>query len=78
MVNIIVFNCDDRYVEYVWDSKEDFVKDMESNNENIPMLDDKIVEVNTEDNTLQSWYKNRGEITVDVFLEKCKDLYKEN
>ena len=29
-------------------------------------------------NTLQSWYENRGEITVDVFLEKCKDLYKEN
>ena len=58
-------------MEYVWDSKEDFVKDMESNNENI-------VEVNTEDNTLQSWYENRGEITVDVFLEKCKDLYKES
>lgn len=72
ILNIIVFNCDDRYVEYEWDSKEAFVKDMGNNNENIPMLDDVLIEVNTQDNDLLSWRRNIYEPTVDNLLEECK------
>ena len=72
MLNIVVINCDDRYVEYEWTSKEAFVKDMESYNENIPMLDDVLAEVNTQDNNLHSWWRNTDGITVDDLLQECK------
>lgn len=57
MLNIVVINCDDRYVEYEWTSKEAFIEDMESGNENIPMLDDALAEVNTQDDNLQLWWR---------------------
>lgn len=41
-VNMVVMNCDDRLVEYEWDSKEAFLKAMNSDEENIPMLDDSV------------------------------------
>lgn len=72
MLNIIIINCDGKYVEYEWDSKEEFVKDMESDNENIPMLDDPLGEVNTQDDNLQLWWKNTDRMTVDDLLEECK------
>lgn len=72
MLNIVIINCDVKYVEYEWDSKEEFVKDMESDNENIPMLDDPLVEVNTQDDNLQLWWKNTDRMTVDDLLEECK------
>lgn len=71
-VNIVVINCDDKYVEYEWASKEAFVEDMESNNENIPMLDDALAEVNTQDDNLQLWWRNTDGLTVDDLLEECK------
>lgn len=40
MLNIMIINCDGKYIEYEWDSKESFIKDMESDNECLPMLDD--------------------------------------
>ena len=72
MLNIVVINCDDIYVEYEWKSKEDFVNDMESNNENIPMLDDVLAEVNTQDYNLYLWWRNTVLNTVDDLLEECK------
>lgn len=72
MLNIVVINCDDVYMEYEWESKEDFVKDMESDNENIPMLDDVLAEVNTQDDNLQLWWRNTEWNTVNDLLEECK------
>ena len=72
MLNIVVINCDRKYVEYEWDSKKAFVQDMQSDNENIPMLDDPLVEVNTQDDNLQLWWRNTDEMTVDDLLEECK------
>ena len=72
MLNIVVINCDGEYVKYEWDSKEAFVKDMESDKENIPMLDDPLAEVNTQDDNLQLWWSNTDEMTVDDLLEECK------
>lgn len=76
MLNIVVINCDDRYVEYEWTSKEAFIEDMKSDNENIPMLDDVLAEVNTQDDNLQLWWRNTDGLTVDDLLEECKqELY---
>lgn len=72
MLNIVVINCDDIYVEYEWKSIEDFVIDMESNNENIPMLDDVLTEVNTQDYNLYLWWRNTVYNAVDDLLEECK------
>lgn len=72
MLNIVVINCDDKYVEYEWTSKEAFVEDMESCNENIPMLDDALAEVNTQDDNLQLWWRNTDGMTIDDLLEECK------
>ena len=69
MLNIIVINCDGRHIRYSWDSLKDFIKDMESDNENIPMLDDALAEVNTDDEKLQSFYPS-----VNDLVEKCKNL----
>ena len=64
-LNIIVINCDGKYVGYKWISKEAFVKDMESDNENIPMLDD------------MEWFVNKCGITVYDLLDECKrELYR--
>lgn len=77
MLNIVVINCDGKYVEYKWDSKKAFVQDMQSVNENIPMLDDPLVELNTQDDNLQLWWRNTDNMTVDDLLEECKrELYR--
>ena len=72
MLNIIVLNCYGKYVKYEWASKEAFVKDMESYNGIIPMLDDVLIEVNIQDDNLQLWWRNTDEMTVDDLLEECK------
>ena len=72
MLNIVVINCDGKYVEYKWDSKKAFVEDMESDKEVIPMLDDPLAEINTQDDNLQLWWRNTDEMTVDDLLEECK------
>lgn len=43
MLNIMVYNCDDKFIEYEWESKEAFLADMESDKEDIPMLDDPVI-----------------------------------
>ena len=72
MFSIVVINCDGKYIQYEWSSKESFVKDMESEKKNIPMLDDPLAEVNTYDKELQSWWRNTAGLTVDDLLQKCK------
>lgn len=72
ILNIVVINCDGKYIEYEWDSKESFIKDMESDNENIPMLDDVLAEVNTDDDSLYSWWRDADEMTVDDLMNECK------
>ena len=43
---------------------------MESDNECLPMLDDVLTEVNTDDDTLYSWWRNTDGITVnDLVME---------
>lgn len=72
ILNIVVINCDGKYIEYEWDSKESFIKDMESDNENIPMLDDVLAEVNTDDDSLYSWWRDADGMTVDNLVNECK------
>lgn len=45
---------------------------MESDNENIPMLDDPIAEVNTQDEELQLWWRNTNRLTVNNLVKECK------
>ncbi len=52
MLNIMVMNCDDALVEYEWDSKEEFLNAMKSDDENIPMLDDAVITVDTDNESL--------------------------
>ena len=74
MLNIVVINCDDKYVEYEWNSMKDFILDMDSDNENenIPMLDDALVEINTDNENLYLWWRNTSYNTVNDLYEKCK------
>ena len=72
MINIVIINCDGEFVEYEWCSKEEFINIMESENEEIPMLDDPLVELNTQDDNLQLWWRNTDGMTVDDLLEECK------
>lgn len=72
MLNIVIINCDGKYVGYEWDSKEAFVKDMESDKENIPMLDDPITEINTLDKDVQLWWENTYSLDVNDLVEECK------
>ena len=72
MLNIVVINCDNKYVEYEWKSMEDFVSDMNSDNENIPMLDDTLAEVNTDNDNLHLWWRDSNGISVNYLYEKCK------
>ena len=78
MLNIVVVNCDEKHVEYEWDSKESFIKDMESDNEHLPMLDDVLAEVNTDDDTLYSWWRNTDSITVNDLVNELMKSQGEN
>lgn len=72
MLNIIVINCDEKYMEYEWSSKKAFVEDMESDKGTIPMLDDPLAEVNTQDEELQLWWRDTDGLTVNDLLNECK------
>ena len=70
MLNIVVINCDGKYMEYEWNSIESFIKNMESDNKNIPTLDDVLAEVNTDDNGLHSWWRDSDGMTVDDLVNE--------
>ena len=74
ILNIVVINCDDKQVEYEWNSIKDFVLDMNSDNENIPMLDDALVEVNTNNKNLNLWWEIADYNTVNDLCEECKQI----
>lgn len=79
MLNIVVINCDGKYVEYEWNSIKEFVQDMDSDNENIPMLDDALAEVNTDSDNLNLWWRNTDYNTVNDLYEECKqEIYPQN
>lgn len=72
MLNIVVINCDDKYIEYEWNSIEVFVSNIDSDNENIPMLDDTLAEVNTDNDELHIWWRDSDGISVNDLYEVCK------
>ena len=71
MLEITVRNCDDKEIQYKWGSKREFVDDINSDNEIIPMLDDDLIEVNTDDDELQNWLKNTNGIIVNDLYKEC-------
>ncbi len=71
MLEITVMNCDDKKVQYEWVSEREFIDDIDSNNENIPMLDDVLTAVDTDDDELHNWWKNTDGMTVDDLYEEC-------
>ena len=72
MLNIVVINCDGKYVEYEWNSMKDFIADIDSDNEDIPMQDYELVEVNTDNKDLQLWWENSMYVCVGDLYEECK------
>lgn len=78
-INMVVTNCDDIFIEYEWKTVNDFILDMESDKEEIPMLDDNISTLwvyrcsfNEED------LQEKGIVTVNDFYNWCKELPKVN
>lgn len=71
MLEITVMNCDDKEVQYEWVSKREFIDDIDSDNEIIPMLDDVLTAVDTDDDELQEWWRNTGGSTVGDLYEEC-------
>ena len=45
---------------------------MDSDNENIPMLDDALAEVNTDNENLHLWWRNTDYNTVNDLYKECK------
>ena len=72
MIEITVINCDDVEVQYKWNSKREFVEDIDSNNDNIPMLDDVLKAVDTDDNEVCTWWRDSNGIIVNDLYEECK------
>ena len=72
MLNIVGRNWEGKYMEYEWDSIESFIKEIESDNEKIPMLDDVLAEINTDNDNLQSWWRDSYGMTVDDLVNECK------
>lgn len=72
MLSITILNCDDVLVEYIWKSKEEFVKDMDSDKIDIPMLDDFVTQVITDDERLNDWLSDLdGDIIVNDLYVRC-------
>lgn len=72
MLNIVIINCDGKYVEYKWNSIEDFILALDSDNEIIPMLDDVLVKLETDSENLGMWWRNTDGMAVNDLYEECK------
>lgn len=68
MLNIMVINCDDKRVCYEYRTSWDFVKALESDNEDIPMLDDVLCEVEATCHSVSEWWRNSNGLTVNDLL----------
>lgn len=74
MIEITVINCDDIEVQYEWNSKREFVEDIDSENDFIPMLDDVLKAVDTDDDELYTWWRDSNGIIVNDLYEECKRI----
>lgn len=72
MLEITIMNCDNKEIKYEWASKREFIDDIDSNNENIPMLDDVLIAVDTDDDELHEWWRDLNGITVYDLYEECE------
>jgi hypothetical protein len=71
----MILNCDDIFVEYEWESKDTFLDDMESDNENIPMLDDPVITMYTENKSYnEEDCRDKGIYTVNDLVQWCKKI----
>lgn len=78
MLKIKVVNCDGIVVDYEWNSITDFIAAVNSNSEAIPMLDDELSDVVTDNNRLSNWWKHhRRAVTVDRLYCKALDEMKD-
>lgn len=74
MLKIKVVNCDGIVVGYEWNSITDFIAAVNSNSEAIPMLDDELSDVVTDNNRLSNWWKHHSRaVTVDRLYCKALD-----
>ena len=69
MLEITIMNCDDKKIQYEWVSKREFIDDIDSNNENTPMLDDVLIAVDTDDDELHEWWRDSNGIIVNDLYE---------
>lgn len=72
MLNIVVLR-DGLYVEYEWNSTDEFIYELE-NCKDIPNLDDVLAEVNTDDEEIHLWWRDTGCNTVGDLYEKIKKM----
>lgn len=73
MLKIKVINCDGIVVDYEWNSIADFITAVNSNSETIPMLDDELSDVVTDNSRLNNWWKYHNS-SVMVNRLYCKAL----
>lgn len=74
-LNIVVVNCDDKFVEYEYESPHAFLKALESSREDIPMLDDFVHTVDyTDIHKNENELRNAGISTVDDLRSAVVDL----
>lgn len=73
MLKIKVINCDGIVVDYEWNSIADFITAVNSNSETIPMLDDELSDVVTDNSRLNNWWKYHNR-SVMVNRLYCKAL----
>lgn len=67
-------NCDDVFAEYEWENKEMFLQEMESDSEDIPMLDDPVITLDIDSVSYsEEECKDLGIYTVSDLVEWCKN-----
>lgn len=78
MLKIVVANCDGELVNYEWDELYDFLADIDSDNEDIPMLDDELVSVRCKEHPQLNRMKFDDVYDLYDYLRGEKDAYAEN
>ena len=74
MLNIVYVNCEGRHVEEEWESVEKFVSEMESDNIDIPMLDDYISTVDCDEYAELDNKNYEDFYTINSLLERAREL----
>lgn len=78
MLKIVVANCDGELINYEWEELYDFLADMDSDNEDIPMFDDELISVRCKEHPRLS--KMKFDDVYDLYDYLCgeQDAYEEN